>query len=406
MICVEEALSIILKKAGPLPPEQIDLCALTGRIAAKDIKANITHPPHNASAMDGYGVRFEEAQKGNILKVIGEAPAGRPFEGAVQEGECVRIFTGGVVPSGLDHIIIQEDVSRNGDRITINESQPSPAHIRRAGVDFHKGDVLVEAGICFHELHGALLASANIAYTDVIARPKVYLFSTGDELREPGAVLGAGEIINSNHYALTAMIKTWGGEPIYGGCLPDEKGPVIKAFDASADIIVPIGGASVGDYDVVKPAFLDAGGDIHFEKIAVRPGKPTWYGTIEQKGDRHRKANLTRIIGLPGNPASAIVTAALFLQPLVRVMAGHYSRTMRGGTAQLAAPLSKNGGRETYLRGRVDLQTGAGYATVLPFPNQDSSLLSPFASANVLIRRMPGAPAALEGETVDIVWLR
>ena len=222
----------------------------------------------------------------------------------------------------------------------------------------------------------------------------------------PGAVLGAGEIINSNHYALTAMIKTWGGEPIYGGCLPDEKGPVIKAFDASADIIVPIGGASVGDYDVVKPAFLDAGGDIHFEKIAVRPGKPTWYGSIEQKGDRHRKANLTRIIGLPGNPASAIVTAALFLQPLVRVMAGHYSRTMRGGTAQLAAPLSKNGGRETYLRGRVEMQAGAGQATVVPFPNQDSSLLSPFASANVLIRRMPGAEAALEGETVDIVWLR
>jgi len=348
--------------------------------------------------MDGYAVRFADQNPGSKLRVIGEAPAGTPHQGKVSAGEAVRIFTGGAVPKGADHVVIQEDVTRDGDEIIIEQPQERPRNIRPAGVDFSKGDMLVKAGERLHELHGAILAAANVPEVSVRRRPKVALFSNGDELREPGAELEPGENINSNHFALTALAEQWGGEMTNLGCAADQENVVKSFFEKAqgADIILPIGGASVGDYDFVKPAFVAAGGKIVFEKIAVKPGKPTWFGIF---GD-------ARVIGLPGNPASAIVCAALFMQPLVRRLAGEaQDAAVSFFTARSETPLSANGGREAYLRGEIVAESD-GPLRVRAAGNQDSSLLFPFTSANALIRRRPNAPAIAVDDEVEIVRLR
>jgi molybdopterin molybdotransferase len=385
MLSVEEAIAAILDGADALTPETVSLHDLSSRIAAEDIHALITQPPFAASAMDGYAVRFADVSIGAELKVIGESPAGSPFVGKVGEGEAVRIFTGGAVPHGADHVIIQEDVIRDGAQIRISDAQDKPGNIRPAGIDFKKGDVLIRAGERMHDIHGAILAAANISRISVVRRPKIALFSNGDELVEPGAELNPGQIVNSNHYALSAMIRAWGGEPDYLGRASDDENAICSFFRkaSDADLIVPIGGASVGDYDFVKSAFKKEGGDIVFEKVAVRPGKPTWFG----------------------NPASAIVTAALFVQPLVRRLAGE---SKVGAPvfhqAELLTPLKANSARESYLRSEA-VRASTGLA-VSAAANQDSSLLSPFSKANCLIRRLANAKAAANGDTVEIVWLR
>ncbi len=391
MLSVEEAIAAVTESAGPLGAEEVGLSALAGRIAAQDVIARLTQPPFSASAMDGYAVRFAGMKAGARLKVIGEAPAGAPFAGSVGVGEAVRIFTGAAVPQGADHVVIQEDVTRDGETIALNEAQERPRNIRAAGIDFREGDVLAKAGERLHEMHGAIFAAANIASVSVYRRPKVVVFSNGDELMEPGAILEPGQIINSNHYALSAMIGAWGGEAVYLGCASDNEEAIRGYFQrgADADVIIPVGGASVGDYDYVKSAFAKEGGEIRFEKVAVRPGKPTWCGAL--KG--------ARVVGLPGNPASAIVTAALFAQPLVRKLAGE-TWAAPFAKARLAAPIGANGGREAYLRAQVKDGEAA------PAPNQDSSLLLPFAAANALIRRPAHAPALDVGAEIEFVRLR
>lgn len=395
MISVDEAIDHILNGVASVGAELVSLSALPGRIAASDVIAQMTQPPFSASAMDGYAVQFSSVGEDAVLSVIGEAPAGVPFDGHVGPNEAVRIFTGGVVPEGADHVIIQEDVVREGNVIRVNGVQQAPAHIRPAGVDFRNGDVIVAKGTQFHEIHGAICAAANIGKVSARRRPKVALFSNGDELVEPGSSLAPGKIVNSNHFALSAMIKRWGGEPIYLGCAPDDEAALCRFFERGqdADIIVPIGGASVGDYDFVKSAFAAVGGTIVFSKIAVRPGKPTWFGNIEK----------TRVIGLPGNPASAIVTAALFLQPLVRKLAGEDFTSIRE-VATLNTDIEANGARESYLRAQI-FETNNGLE-VAASPNQDSSLLSPFDLADALIRRQVNAPKLCAGQKVEVIRMR
>lgn len=391
MLSVEEAIAAVLESAAPLGAEMAALSDLSGRILAQDVTARMTQPPFAASAMDGYAVRFADAAPGAMLKVIGEAPAGAPFSGTVGAGEAVRIFTGAAVPDGADHVVIQEDVARDGDTITVNDAQDAPRNIRPAGIDFREGDLFSRAGERLHELHGAIFAAGNIAEISVFRRPRIAVFSNGDELMEPGAALKPGQIVNSNHYALCALIESWGGEAVYLGRACDDEASIREHFrrGADCDVIVPIGGASVGDYDYVKSAFAKEGGEIKFSKVAVRPGKPTWCGTL----------GAVRVVGLPGNPASAIVTAALFLQPLVRRLAGE-TWSAPFAKARVTQTLDANGGREAYLRAVA--KDGA----VSPAPDQDSSLLFPFAAANALIRRPANAPAVEAGGEVEFVWLR
>lgn len=345
--------------------------------------------------MDGYAVQFEDMEKGVSLRVIGEAPAGAPFSGTVVAGEAVRIFTGGVIPRGADHVVIQEDVTREADHIKISEPQTTPRHIRAAGIDFHAGDILVGKGEALNEIHGSLLAAANIDKVSVVRRSRVAVFSNGDELIEPGGALKPGQVVNSNHYAICALIENWGGEATYLGCARDSDAAISEMFEKArdADIIVPIGGASVGDYDFVKTACRKSGGEIIFEKVAVRPGKPTWFAQLGQG----------RVIGLPGNPASSLVTATLFVRPLI-VALGGYDERLAIGEAPLTTALKANGRRETYLRAVIE--DGANGVTISPAPDQDSSLLRPFAAANALIKRGPNAHALDAGDPVSFLRLR
>ena len=396
MLSVDQALKAILNGAHPLGREDVALDQLAGRIAACDHVAQISQPPFAASAMDGYAVRFEDIKLGGELHVIGESKAGTPASVSIQPNTAIRIFTGAKIPEGADHVIIQENVSRAGDRITVTKTQTQPRHIRPAGIDFTAGAILAGAGERLNEIHGSIFAAGNLAHGACVKKPSVAFFSNGDELKEPGSVLASGEVVNSNRYALSALIRTWGGTPIYLGCARDNSAEIETMFNRgkSADLIISIGGASVGDYDYVRSAFEKIGGQRIFEKVAVRPGKPTWCGKLES----------SRIIGLPGNPASAIVTAALFAKPLIRRVAGHGSNHWTVQTALTTEPLEENGPRETYLRAkRILLDDGS--LVVTPYPNQDSSLLRSFANCDVLIKRRPLAPDVDAGATVEFVTL-
>ena len=396
MLSVNEALSEILSGAKVLPAQTVSFLDCCGRVTATDIYARLTQPPFDASAMDGYAVRKIDAEAGNSLNVIGEAAAGGPFAGVIGDGDAVRIFTGAIVPAGADHVIIQEDVTRTGNTIIINEAQPGPSHIRQAGLDFQENDLLVGTGMRLHHLHGAVIAAANIEHVSVVRKPVVAFFTNGNELRAPGSMLNPGDIINSNSVAMESLFTAWGGAATDLGVAPDEVMAVEACFNAGrgADVIVPVGGASVGDHDVVKSAFVNAGGQLIFEKVRVKPGKPTWFG----------KLGNAWVVGLPGNPASAIVCAALFVKPLIQTLGGLRRESDHLFiTAKLVNPIPANGPRESYLRAEL---SGTGPdARVVPAPIQDSGLLSPFLTANALVRRLPGAPGVASGETVEVMSL-
>ncbi len=391
MISVKQALKLIQDHRRPMPRETVALRDAPGRICAEDIIAQLTTPPFNASAMDGYAVRFRDVRKaGSILTVIGEAPAGAPFDGQVGTGEAVRIFTGGVLPDGADHIVIQENATRTGDQITTLEDFETPRHIRRAGIDFNQGDCLITAGTILSPAHIALAAASNNPMVMVLRKPKIAFVSSGDELREPGETIAPGQIINSNRYGLAALVESWGAEVVYAGRAQDSLKSIQAEIERAkaADIIVPIGGASVGDYDFMKPGFSGNGFDIIFEKIAVKPGKPTWLGASPDQ----------MVLGLPGNPASAWVCANLFLKPLL--FDGGHNPSLR---AALSTPMNANGPRESYMRGRLSLSSDG--AVVEVFPRQDSSLMTPLASANVLVQFPPDAGPWAQGDPVTIIPL-
>jgi molybdopterin molybdotransferase len=341
--------------------------------------------------MDGYAVRFSDVRPGAEFTVIGEAAAGAPFARTVGANDAVRIFTGGAVPSGADHVVIQEEVRRAGDKITIIAPQEKPSNIREAGIDFRAGARLKRKGARLTSIDLGLIAAANVARVAAYRRPVVAYFDNGDELREPADALRHGEIVGSNRFVLDALIAEWGGEPHYLGRAGDDKLDIAQKFEAgrSADILIPVGGASVGDHDHVRAAFFDAGGDLVFSKIAVRPGKPTWFGKL---GD-------ARVLGLPGNPASAIVCSLLFVQPLIAASSGESFQSYRLCAASAQA-LKANGPRESYLRGRITAGSDARLM-VEAFNNQDSSLFSPLTDGNCLIRRAANAAAVREGEIVE-----
>lgn len=396
---VADALTAVLAGAEPLPEELVPLDAAYHRVLARDLAAMRTQPPQTMSAMDGYAVRSTDASHaGARVKVIGEVPAGRPFGGAIAPGEAVRIFTGGVIPEGADAIVIQEDTVVDAGHISITEAVVAGRHIRPAGIDFRKGDVLLTKGSRLTDRDLSLAAGMNYPEIPVRRRPKVAVLATGDELVMPGSSLEPGQIVYSNGYALHALARREGADTLDLGIAPDSfeatKEGIRRARDSGADVLVTTGGASVGDHDFVKRSLESEGVAIAFWKIAMRPGKPMMHGRIGQM----------RVIGLPGNPVSSYVCSFLFLVPLIRALSGrsvvHHSRE----SALLGRDVAANDLREDYLRARLETRSD-GALIAVPVQHQDSSLLANLAAARALVIRPPFAPKASAGTACEILRL-
>jgi molybdopterin molybdotransferase len=396
---VTEALSAVLAGAEPLPEEMVALDAAHHRVLARDVAALRTQPPQAMSAMDGYAVRSADASAvAARLKVIGEVAAGRPFERTVSKGEAIRIFTGGVVPEGADAVIIQEDTVVEDGGITITEAAIAGRHIRPAGIDFRKGDVLLARGTRLTDRDLSLAAGMNYAELPVRRRAKVAVLATGDELVMPGSVPGPGQIVYSIGYGLRALVRQEGAETIDLGIAADSVQAttlgIRRARDSGADILITTGGASVGDHDLVKQSLEAEGVTMAFWRIAMRPGKPMMHGRL----------GALRVIGLPGNPVSAYVCGFLFLVPLIRALSGRTDIHHARETALLGRDVAANDMREDYLRARLELRKDSELVAT-PVDHQDSSLLANLAAARALVIRPPFAPAARAGSPCDILRL-
>jgi molybdopterin molybdotransferase len=396
---VADALAAVLAGAEPLPAEMVALDAAHHRVLARDVAALRTQPPQAMSAMDGYAVRSADASHvAARLKVIGEVAAGRPFDKAVGAGEAVRIFTGGVIPEGADAVIIQEDTVAEDGGITITEAAAVGRHIRPAGVDFHKGDVLLAGGTRLTDRDLSLAAGMNYPELAVRRRPKVAVLATGDELVMPGSQPGPGQIVYSNGYALRALARHEGAETVDLGIAADTVEAttqgIRRARDSGADILITTGGASVGDHDLVKQSLEAEGVTMAFWRIAMRPGKPMMHGRLDAM----------RVIGLPGNPVSSYVCAFLFLVPLIRALSGRATVHHIRETALLGRDVAANDLREDYLRARLEVRAD-GTLIATPVNHQDSSLLGNLAAAGALVIRAPFAPAAANGSACDILRL-
>src|SRR5712672_2423888 len=395
MISVEEALARLLAPLMALPPEQISVSVGIGRVLAEDVAARRTQPPFAVSAMDGYAVRADDVAKVPAsLLIVAEIPAGAGYGGTIGAGEAARIFTGAPLPAGADAIVIQEDTERDGDRVTVKEGAPKGRYVRRAGLDFAEGDVLLKAGRRLTPRDIGLAAAMNRPWLFVHRRPRVAILSTGDEIVMPGDPIGPHQIVSSNALALAAFVTACGGVTVLVGNAPDNPGALrrIAAATSGVDFLVTTGGASVGEHDLVRDALAADGLELDFWQIAMRPGKPLMVG-------RYRG---TPMLGLPGNPVSTLVCALLFLKPALDRLGGVSPSGELTPTARLGVALAKNDRRQDYLRSRL-ARAADGMLEVFPFEVQDSSMMRLLAAADCLVVRPPNAPAIAAGATVPIV---
>ena len=401
MLSVDEALARILVHASPLPEEPVGLHQARGRTLARSLTARRTQPPTDMSAMDGYAIRHADLDDlARPLKLIGASAAGHGFAGAVRTGETVRIFTGASVPQGADTVLIQEMADVDGDVVHARERPASGRNIRRAGLDFTEGEILLKAGTRLGASEIALAAAMNHAELPVSRKPLVALIATGDELVQPGQPIGPDQIVASNSYAVAAFVEQAGGRVLDLGIVPDNlaalEAAIVTAREGGADVIVTLGGASVGDHDLVKPALARQGMDLGFWRIAMRPGKPLIHGRM----------NTTTILGLPGNPVSSIVCSVLFLMPLIRALSGDPRASQDlSEPAVIGAPLPANDKRQDYLRATLQRRDD-GVLLATPNVLQDSSMLRVLADAECLLIRGPNATADPVGAPCRILRLR
>ncbi len=396
LLPVEDALAQILDCVEPVGAETVDIAHAARRVLAEDIHARLTQPPFDASALDGFALRSDDtANPPATLRLIGAAAAGHAFEGSIGPGEAARIFTGGPVPEGADTVVMQENATHDGETVTVNERPERGAAVRPRGQDFRKGERLLPAGKRLNARDLLLAASANHAALSVRCKPRVAILATGDELVPPGGDPRADQIISSVPAGLSAMVEAAGAIPEPLGIAADTResldAHIARAGDA--DLLLTIGGASVGEHDLVRPALMDAGYEIGFWRIAMRPGKPLMFG----------KRGATRVIGLPGNPVSAMICVRVFAFPLIDALLGAQSGSERTRSAMLDHPLEANGPRKHYMRARTRIAAGA--LKVCALPSQDSALIAALASADCLIVRDPHAPAAQPGDKVELLPL-
>ena len=400
MISVEEARDRILADLRPTPAEVVALADVWNRVTAADVIARLTQPPSDVSAMDGYALRAADSTLGARLTVIGAAPAGHPFAGSVGPGKIVRLFTGSVVPDGADAILLQEDATRDGDSVTVNEAVRQGRHIRRAGQDFARGETVIPGGRRITARDVGLAAAANHPWLSVHRRPRIAILATGDEIAMPGEPIPPGGIVSSNAHALAALVRAAGGEPTVLPVAQDTRDAVAAVADAvvGMDLLVTTGGASVGDHDLIISGLEIRGLVVDFWQIAMRPGKPLLFGWLGGKQSG------VPVLGLPGNPVSALVCAILFLLPALARLAGLPAAPPPTTTAILGKAVAANDHRADHLRSTV-LTDPAGRLIVTPFPVQDSAMLRRLALADALILRPPHATALPEGADVPVIRL-
>lgn len=391
MISVDAALERLFALVAPLGTEAVPLAACAGRTLAEDMVAARAQPPFAASAMDGYAVRRADLAPDVELRVVGEAPAGRAFPGSVGPGEALRIFTGAPVPDGADHVVLQEDTERSERGIRIRAASSDNPQIRPAGGDFQPGD-RVAAPRVLTPFDIALAAAMNLPVLRVRRQPEIALLSTGDELVMPGEAPRPDQIIASNALGLKALFENAGARARILPIARDSAGALRAglALAAEADLVITIGGASVGDHDLVARVAGDLGMEQAFHKVAMRPGKPLMSGRLHG----------TPLVGLPGNPVSAMVCGEIFVRPMIRVMLGFAPAPAPRRRARLGADIDANGPREHYMRATLDGDR------VTPFARQDSSLLRTLSEANALLVRAPDDPPRSAGDPVDAIALR
>ncbi len=394
LMSVAEAHARLMRLFDPLPTEEVPLAEAAGRVLARDVVAARAQPPFAASAMDGYALRSADVATGARLRVIGVSAAGGRFAGRVGPGEAVRIFTGAPVPEGADRVLIQEDADIEGDHIVLRGERDEAVHIRPEGGDFAAG-ARVGAPRRLGPADLALMASMNAGRVAVGRRPVVALIATGDELVMPGEAPGPDQIVASNGFELKAMLEAAGAEARLLPIARDTAASLVAVFGLAreADLIVTLGGASVGDFDLVQKTALDHGLALDFYRVAMRPGKPLMAGRLRE----------TPLVGLPGNPVSSMVCGRVFLVPAVERMLGLAGDLPATHPARLGTDLGPNGPRAHYMRARAELGPEGWRCT--PYDRQDSSLLSVLAEANALMVRPPGDPARQQGDAVEFFMM-
>lgn len=400
LLSVDQALEQVLRSARLMAIENIAISKALHRTLAVDLISTRTQPPFNASAMDGYAVKGDDVQRvGARLNLIGESAAGHAFHGTLNAGEAVRIFTGAPVPVGSDTILLQEHATRDGDHVFVAEPEKKGRHVRERGLDFTEGQVLLKKGTRLNAHSLALAAAMGHGHVHVFKRPRVAILATGDELVEPGHAAGASQIVASNHLTAAALVEAAGGEAIQLGIAGDsftslERG-MIAAESEGADVLVTLGGASVGDHDLVQSVLTRRGMELAFWRIAMRPGKPLIHGRL---GDM-------AIMGLPGNPVSSFVCSKIFLEPLLRAMQGDPDAAKDPSEpAILGCAVRQNDKRQDYLRAALTTNPD-GLQIASPYEVQDSSMIRVMAEAGALVIRRPDAPPQEAGEICRIIRL-